>query len=52
MPKDIEKVVNALADLRNSSPELISHTIRENFLRMIEDDPWLGHVRALLSRSQ
>jgi TatD DNase family protein len=48
MPKDIEKVVNALAELRDSSPELISQTIQENFLHMIKDDPWLGHVRALL----
>lgn len=52
MPKDIEKVVSALADLRNSSPQLISQTIHENFLRMIKDDPWLGHVRALLSQSE
>jgi TatD DNase family protein len=52
MPKEIEKVVNALADLRNSPPESISQTIHENFLRMIKDDPWLGHVRALLLESQ
>jgi TatD DNase family protein len=52
MPKDIERVVNALAELRSSSPELIRHTIHKNFLRMIKDDPWLGAVRALLSQPE
>ena len=51
MPKDIEKVVNTLAELRNSSPQSISQTIQDNFLRMINDDPWLQEVRTLLSQS-
>ncbi|HEX9146614.1 MAG TPA: TatD family hydrolase, partial [Candidatus Binatia bacterium] len=51
MPKDIEKVVDTLAELRNSSPQLISQTIQENFLRMINDDPWLQEVRTLLLES-
>ena len=51
MPKDIEKVVNTLAELRNSSSQIISQTIQDNFLRMIYDDPWLGDVRALFLQS-
>jgi TatD DNase family protein len=51
MPKDIEKVVDTLAELRNSSPQLISKTIQDNFLCMINDDPWLQEVRTLLLES-
>ena len=51
MPKDVEKVVNALADLRNSSPQSIRKTIHKNFSRIIKDDPWLGQVGALLLES-
>ena len=50
MPKEIEKVVNTLADVRNSSPELISQTVQDNFLRLISDDPWLEDARAALTR--
>jgi len=52
MPKEIEKVVAALADLRNSSPELISQIVHDNFLRLIKDDPLLAGARALLSQSE
>lgn len=52
MPKDIEKVVDAIAGVRSSSPELITRTIHENFLHMTKDDPWLQDIRALLMRSQ
>jgi TatD DNase family protein len=52
MPKDIGQVVNALADLRISSPELISQTVHGNFLRLIKNDPRLEDARALLSQSE
>lgn len=48
MPKDIEKVVDVIAQVRNSPPESVAKTVRTNFLRLIEDDPWLENVRALL----
>ncbi len=49
MPKDIENVVAELAAVRSSSPESITQTIRDNFLRMIKDDPWLEDARAMLA---
>ncbi len=49
MPKDIEKVVEAIALVRNSTPESIAQTVHENFLRLIKDDPWLQEARALLA---
>ncbi len=52
MPKDIEKVLAAIADARSSSPDFITQTVHENFLRMIKDDPWLQDARAILSLSQ
>jgi len=51
MPKDIEKVVDAIAAARSSSPASITRTIQENFLHMMKDDPWLQDVRALLQES-
>lgn len=50
MPRDVENVVSALAALRDTSPEAIRQTIHGNFLRMIQNDRWLGPVRALLSQ--
>ena len=48
MPKDIEKVRDAIAGVRSTSAVSITRTIRENFLRLLKDDPWLQDVRALL----
>lgn len=52
MPREIEKVVTALAETRGASPESMRQTIHENFARMIKDDPWLGAVRALISQPE
>ena len=52
MPKDIENVIDAVARVRNSSPELIARMVHANFFRMIEADPWLKELRALLSSSE
>ncbi|HEU4343814.1 MAG TPA: TatD family hydrolase [Candidatus Binatia bacterium] len=49
MPADIEKVLEAIAALRNSSVDSVSRTIHANFLRLIQDDPWLQDTRAILS---
>ena len=46
MPKDVRKVIDVLAQLRDSSPELIARTVHANFLRLIENDPWLADVRS------
>jgi TatD DNase family protein len=48
MPKDVQKVIDVLAQVRDSSPELIAGTVHANFLRLIEDDPWLADVRSSL----
>jgi TatD DNase family protein len=48
-PKDIEKVVAAIAGLRSSSTDSIHRTVQENFLRLIQDDPWLQDARATLA---
>jgi TatD DNase family protein len=49
MPNDIEKVIDTLADLRGSSAESIIRTVHGNFMRLIEDDPWLTSARRLLA---
>jgi TatD DNase family protein len=51
MPKDIEGVVDAIADVRKSSSEMVARMVHANFLQLIENDPWLKATRALLSRS-
>jgi len=41
MPAAIKKVVEAVAKLRNSTPDQIQSGVQTNFLRLIADDPWL-----------
>lgn len=45
MPVLLRGVVRALAALRSTSEETIVQTVQENFVRLIQDDPWLGEVR-------
>jgi len=51
MPRAIEKVVNALAELRQSTPEEIESLVQSTFIRLVANDPWLQSAYALLSRS-
>jgi TatD DNase family protein len=48
MPKDLEKVIATLAELRGSTPGSIRRTVHGNFARLIESDPWLTSANALL----
>ena len=48
MPKDLTKVIAALAQLRNSTTAAITRTVHANFARLIENDPWLTDAQALL----
>src|SRR5918994_4639004 len=50
MPGDIERVIEAIAGVRDSSPESIARTVHENFFNLIEHDPWLHDVRVLASQ--
>jgi TatD DNase family protein len=52
MPQDIEKVVDATAELRGVSSESVARMIKINFLQLIEGDVWLTPVRELLSSSK
>ncbi|MEX0805744.1 MAG: TatD family hydrolase [Candidatus Binatia bacterium] len=51
MPADIQKVVDRLALVRNSTPAAVSRTVHANFSRMIKNDPWLRDTHSLLSGS-
>jgi TatD DNase family protein len=46
MPLLIRDVVQALADLRNTSPQAIIQTVQANFGRLIQQDPWLSEIYA------
>ena len=50
MPSEIRKVIDELARIRNSTPESISRMVHANFLKLIQDDPWLQQVRTLLAQ--
>jgi TatD DNase family protein len=50
MPSEISKVIDELARIRNSTPESISRMVHANFLKLIQDDPWLRQVRTLLAQ--
>ncbi|MBI2991241.1 MAG: TatD family hydrolase, partial [Deltaproteobacteria bacterium] len=43
-PLEIEKVVQVVAALRQSTAEAIETTVCENFMRLIKDDPWVSKV--------
>jgi len=44
MPTAIKDVVEALAVLRQSTPEKIESLVQTNFARLIANDPWLCEV--------
>jgi TatD DNase family protein len=48
MPTAIKKVVEALAALRESTPEEIESLVETNFIRLIANDPWLNEVKRRL----
>ena len=41
MPTAIKDVVNALAELRQSTPDHIESLVQANFSRFIANDPWI-----------
>lgn len=49
IPTAIKNVVNALADLRNSTPKMIEQLVYANFIRLIGNDSSLETVCQLLS---
>jgi TatD DNase family protein len=51
MPSVVIEVVQALARLRQISEDEMIVKLNENFLRLIQDDPWLDAVRQLVSPS-
>ena len=52
MPKDVQNVIDVISRVRNSSPESVARIIHANFLHMVEADPWLKDLRALLSPTE
>jgi TatD DNase family protein len=52
MPKDLRKVIDVLAELRNSTAALIMRTVHVNFTRLIENDPWLTGAYPVLLNSR
>jgi len=51
MPVAIKDVVNAVADLRQSTSETIKKVVHANFSRLIEDDSWLAVIKNRLASS-
>lgn len=49
MPKAIQNVVEAVAEVRQTTTARIEQHIHANFARMIKDDPWLEDFRRALS---
>lgn len=48
MPRVLENVIEALAGLRSTEPAAVAETVQQNFLRLIENDPWLTRLRPQL----
>jgi TatD DNase family protein len=41
MPHHLQEVIQAVADLKQTTPQGIRQTVHRNFLRLVQDDPWL-----------
>jgi TatD DNase family protein len=41
MPHRLEKVIQTLAELKHTTPEVIGQTVQRNMLRLAQDDAWL-----------
>lgn len=52
MPTIVTEVVEALAGLRQISASEMSERLKANFVRLIDDDPWLRGVRSLLAQPE
>jgi TatD DNase family protein len=48
MPKDLHRVIDALAELREAPAQSIAGTVLANFRRITQSDPWLKAARGLL----
>ena len=51
MPQVIREVVQAIAELKQTTAETITKTVYNNFMRLAKDDPWLADVRARIRDS-
>ena len=51
MPLAIQQVVQAVAELKQSTVESIAQTVEKNFSRLIKDDPWLAGICARVRES-
>jgi TatD DNase family protein len=52
MPSVITEIVEALARLRQTSEDQMRLMLNQNFLHLIQDDPWLHQVRDRVSQSE
>jgi TatD DNase family protein len=50
MPVDLKSVIQELAELRGLSTDALARNVHENFLRLVDNDPWLEQARAVLCR--
>ena len=51
MPQVIREVVQAIAELKQTTAETITKTVYNNFMRLTKDDPWLADIRARVGDS-
>jgi len=51
MPQVIREVVQAIAELKQTTAETITKTVYNNFMRLTKDDPWLTDIRARVGDS-
>ncbi len=51
MPQVIREVVQAIAELKQTTAETITKTVYNNFMRLAKDDPWLADIRARVGDS-
>lgn len=49
MPAALKDVINAMATLRQSTPDQIESLVEANFSRLIANDPWIREATGFLN---
>jgi TatD DNase family protein len=45
MPRVVKEVIQAIAQIKKTTPEAMIEAVEKNFLELIRDDPWLRGIR-------
>jgi hypothetical protein len=45
MPRVVKEVIQAIAQIKKTTPKAMIEAVEKNFLELIRDDPWLQEIQ-------